>query len=237
MGYDRKEEKDEGKLFKGIAFGYFDGETDYNHGSGEADSATVGLYATYIGEDGSYRDFIIKYGKLDNELSYGADDGNYYKADYDTYGISADAEYGYRHELDNNYYIEPLAQLSYIYIDDEDYTMKLNGKDGARVSNDDYQSLIGYAGFHYGKQFENNNVAYLRVAVAHEFMGDIDVSARYQDIHVKSDINGDDTWVEYGVGFDAMVKEDTALYGRLQRSTGDVVRTKWHASLGIRYIF
>lgn len=236
VGYDRKEKIDEGKLFTGIAFGYFDGNADYDHGSGESNSATVGLYATYLGANGSFGDFIIKYGNLDNELSYTSESGDSYRADYDTYGFSADAEYGYRYMFDNDYYIEPLAQLSYVYIDDEDYTMNLNGKSGARVSNDSYQSLIGYAGFHYGKKFDDN-VAYLRVAAAHEFMGDIDINAKYQDIKVNSSISGEDTWVEYGVGFDAKVKEDTAVYGRLQRSTGDVIRNKWHVSLGIRYTF
>lgn len=236
VGYDRKQNIDGGKLFTGIAFGYFDGNADYDHGSGESNSATVGMYANYSGNNGSFGDFIVKLGNIDNKLSYTSESGEYYKADYDTYGFSADAEYGYRYEFDNDYYIEPLAQLSYIYIADEEYTMNLNGESGAKVSNDDYQSLIGYAGFHYGKKF-GDNVAYLRVAAAHEFAGDIDVDARYQDIKVNSSISGEDTWVEYGVGFDVKVKEDTAVYGRLQKSTGDVVKNKWHASVGIRYTF
>lgn len=236
VGYDRKQNIDGGKLFTGIAFGYFDGNADYDHGSGESNSATVGMYAAYSGNNGSFGDFIVKLGNIDNKLSYTSENGDYYKADYDTYGFSADAEYGYRYELNNDYYIEPLAQLSYIYIADEEYTMNLNGESGAKVSNDDYQSLIGYAGFHYGKKF-GDNVAYLRVAAAHEFAGDIDVDARYQDIKVNSSISGEDTWVEYGVGFDVKVKEDTAVYGRLQKSTGDVVKNKWHASVGIRYTF
>ena len=236
VGYDRKENIDGGKLFIGIAFGYFDGNADYDHGSGESNSATVGMYATYSGNNGSFGDFIVKLGNIDNKLSYTSESGDYYKADYDTYGFSADAEYGYRYEFDNDYYIEPLAQLSYIYIADEEYTMNLNGESGAKVSNDDYQSLIGYAGFHYGKKF-GDNVAYLRVAAAHEFAGDIDVDARYQDIKVNSSISGEDTWVEYGVGFDVKVKEDTAVYGRLQKSTGDIVKNKWHASVGLRYTF
>ena len=62
--------------------------------------------------------------------------------------------------------------VSYTHLAEE-YTMNLNGESGAKVSNDDYQSLIGYAGFHYGKKF-GDNVAYLRVAAAHEFAGDID---------------------------------------------------------------
>ena len=236
VGYDRKENIDGGKLFTGIAFGYFDGNADYDHGSGESNSATVGMYATYSGNNGSFGDFIVKLGNIDNKLSYTSESGDYYKADYDTYGFSADAEYGYRYEFSNDYYIEPLAQLSYIYIADEEYTMNLNGDSGAKVSNDDYQSLIGYAGFHYGKKF-GDSVAYLRVAAAHEFAGDIDVNAGYQDIKVNSSISGEDTWVEYGVGFDVKVKEDTAVYGRLQKSTGDVVKNKWHASVGIRYTF
>ncbi|MEE1475072.1 autotransporter outer membrane beta-barrel domain-containing protein [Fusobacterium sp.] len=236
VGYDRKNSISDGKLFTGVAFGYFDGNVDYDHGSGESNSATVGAYATYLGRNGAYSDFIVKFGNIDNKLSYSSDNGNYYKADFDTYGLSADAEYGYRYDFNNNYYIEPLAQLSYIYIADEDYTMKLNGQSGAKVSNDDYQSLIGYTGFHYGKKFDDS-VVYLRAVLAHEFAGDIDVKARYENTKVNSSISGEDTWVEYGVGFDVKVKEDTAIYGRVQRTTGDVVKNKWHASVGIRYTF
>lgn len=236
VGYDRKNNISDGKLFTGVAFGYFDGNVDYDHGSGESNSATVGAYATYLGRNGAYSDFIIKFGNIDNKLSYSSDNGNYYKADFDTYGLSADAEYGYRYEFGNNYYIEPLAQLSYIYIADEDYTMKLNGESGAKVSNDDYQSLIGYTGFHYGKKFDDS-VVYLRAVLAHEFAGDIDVDARYGNTKVNSSISGEDTWVEYGVGFDVKVKEDTAIYGRVQSTTGDVVKNKWHASIGLRYTF
>ena len=236
VGYDRKNSISDGKLFTGVAFGYFDGNVDYDHGSGESNSATVGAYATYLGRNGAYSDFIVKFGNIDNKLSYSSDNGNYYKADFDTYGLSADAEYGYRYDFNNNYYIEPLAQLSYIYIADKDYTMKLNGESGAKVSNDDYQSLIGYTGFHYGKKFDDS-VVYLRAVLAHEFAGDIDVNARYENTKVNSSISGEDTWVEYGVGFDVKVKEDTAIYGRVQRTTGDVVKNKWHASVGIRYTF
>jgi outer membrane autotransporter protein len=236
VGYDCKNSISDGKLFTGVAFGYFDGNVDYDHGSGESNSATVGAYATYLGRNGAYSDFIVKFGNIDNKLSYSSDNGNYYKADFDTYGLSADAEYGYRYDFNNNYYIEPLAQLSYIYIADEDYTMKLNGQSGAKVSNDDYQSLIGYTGFHYGKKFDDS-VVYLRAVLAHEFAGDIDVKARYENTKVNSNISGEDTWVEYGVGFDVKVKEDTAIYGRVQRTTGDVVKNKWHASVGIRYTF
>lgn len=236
VGYDHKKDIEKGKLFTGIAFGYFDGNADYDHGSGESNSATVGVYATYSGNNGSFGDFIVKLGNIDNKLSYVSESGDYYKADYDTFGVSADAEYGYRYEFDNGCYIEPLAQLSYIYIADKDYTMNLNGNSGATVSNGNYQSLIGYAGLHYGKKF-GNSIAYLRVALGHEFAGDIDVDARYQDIKVNSSISGKDTWVEYGVGFDVKVKDNIAVYGSLQRTTGDVVKNKWHASAGLRYTF
>ncbi len=93
VGYDRKENIDSGKLFTGIAFGYFDGNADYDHGSGESNSATVGMYAAYSGNNGSFGDFIVKLGNIDNKLSYTSESGDYYKADYDTYGFSADAEY------------------------------------------------------------------------------------------------------------------------------------------------
>ena len=105
------------------------------------------------------------------------------------------------------------------------------------VFNDSYESLIGRAGFQLGKNLGSRDNVYLRLMAAHEFSGDVNVSAQYNDTRVKTELSGGDTWIEYGVGFNRLVREDTALYGRLQRSTGDVVRNKWHASLGLRYTF
>ncbi len=238
VGMDQKTKTEEGKVFTGIAFNYIDGELDSNHGSGESDSAAFGMYAAYMGNNGNFADFIFKYGHIDNELSYHKD-GNTYEADYDTSGVNIDIEFGHHHDFENHedYYIEPLAQLSYIHIEDAEYTMDFNGARGADVFNDSYESLIGRAGFQLGKNLGSRDNVYLRLMAAHEFSGDVNVSAQYNDTRVKTELSGGDTWIEYGVGFNRLVREDTALYGRLQRSTGDVVRNKWHASLGLRYTF
>lgn len=238
VGMDQKTKTEEGKVFTGIAFNYIDGELDSNHGSGESDSAAFGMYAAYMGNNGNFADFIFKYGHIDNELSYHKD-GNTYEADYDTSGVNIDIEFGHHHDFENHedYYIEPLAQLSYIHIEDAEYAMDFNGARGADVFNDSYESLIGRAGFQLGKNLGPRDNIYLRLMAAHEFSGDVNVSAQYNDTRVKTELSGGDTWIEYGVGFNRLVREDTALYGRLQRSTGDVVRNKWHASLGLRYTF
>ena len=46
-----------------------------------------------------------------------------------------------------------------------------------------------------------------------------------------------DTWLEYGVGFNAKLDKNVNLYGELERSTGSEIKTKWRGNLGLRCTF
>lgn len=234
-GYDRQLKLDGGRLFTGAALSYLDGDTASHAGSGDVDSTMFGLYSSYVGEKGHFADFIVKYGHLNNKISY-TEGGNTYSGDYSGNGLNITAEYGYRQNLKNDFYIEPQAEMTYSRIGSGDYTMRMNGGDGARVHNAAYDSLIGRVGFTLGRQYADNNV-YLKLSAAHEFNGDIKTTASYGATTIDSAIDGKDTWLEYGVGFNNKLSKGTDLYGEIERTSGSVVRTKWRANVGLRYSF
>ena len=89
----------------------------------------------------------------------------------------------------------------------------------SRLEQDDYDSLIGRLGVRSGFYFpEKKGNIYARVAVLHDFMGDMEATASkanaagvMQTTHLKEELG--DTWVEYGIGANLQSLEDR-LYVR-----------------------
>lgn len=235
FGFDKQHTLNNGTLVTGVAFSALNGDVDSKHGSGETDSVTTGVYGSWFFNNGHFVDLVAKYGHIDNELKY-TNGLNSYKGDFSSNGISLELEYGYHMAFDKGFFIEPTTELAYTHIESDNYTMKLNGKSGARVENPDYNSFIGRAGFNIGKKYGKNSV-FLKFNAAHEFAGDVKVRASYNNTKVKSEISGEDTWVEYGIGFNMAAGNSTTIYGALQKTTGDVIETDWHGSIGVRYSF
>ena len=103
----------------------------------------------------------------------------------DGYGIAAAGEVGYRIPIGGTAALVPQAQLTYQYLDFDDFT----DPDGVRVSLDDGDSLVG----RLGVAFENSAAigsalvtGYAEANVLHEFLGDNSVTAIAE---------GDDRWV------------------------------------------
>lgn len=234
-GYDWTQRLKSGKLVTGLAVSYLKGDADLAGGSGDITSTMFGVYGSYIGDKGHFADVIAKYGRSKSEFS-SVSELNSYDADYASNGFSISAEYGYRRQLVNNYFIEPQAELTYGYLSGSDYTMQMNGTDGASVHNDAYKSLIGRLGFNIGRQNNDNNI-YLKCSLAHEFSGDVGVTATYGDVSRNSTVETKDTWLEYGIGFNTKVGKDLNLYGEVERTTGSEVKTKWRGNLGVRCSF
>ncbi|WP_455651264.1 autotransporter outer membrane beta-barrel domain-containing protein [Phascolarctobacterium sp.] len=234
-GYDFQNNLKNGRLFTGFTVSHLDGDVSGSRTDGDINSTMFGVYSSYVGDKGHFADLIVKYGRINSDFTTikGTDR---YGADYGSNGFSITTEYGYRQNLKNNFYIEPQAELTYSRIGGSDYTMSLNDKDGAKVSNDAFNSLIGRIGFTAGRQQEQSNV-YAKLSLAREFKGEVATSASYGDVTRSYAGGGSDTWLEYGIGFNAKMSKGTNLYGEIEKTTGSVIRTKWRANMGLRYSF
>lgn len=234
-GYDKATTLKNGRLFTGFAVSHLDGDASGSGIDGDINSTMFGLYGSYAGNRGHFADLIVKYGRVNSDFNTDKN-GNSYDSDYGSNGFSITTEYGYRQNLKDDFYIEPQAELTYSHIGSSDYTMSLNGKEGAAVYNDAFKSLIGRVGFTLGRQQEAGNI-YAKLSLAHEFQGDIATQASYGDVTRNYTTGGSDTWVEYGIGFNNKLSKGTNLYGEIERTTGSIVKTKWRANLGLRYSF
>lgn len=234
-GYDYQNNLKNGRLFTGFTVSHLDGDVSGNHTDGDINSTLFGFYGSYVGDKGHFADLIVKYGRINSDFTTikGSDR---YASDYGSNGFSITTEYGYRQNLKNNFYIEPQAELTYSRIGGSDYTMALNDKDGAKVNNDAFNSLIGRVGFTVGRQQEQSNI-YAKLSLAREFKGEVATRASYGAVTRSYESGGSDTWLEYGIGFNAKMSKGTNLYGEIEKTTGSVIRTKWRANLGVRYSF
>ena len=94
-----------------------------------------------------------------------------------------------------------------------------SASNGAKVSQDDFQSLVGRFGARVGANFaQNKGSLYLHAPVNHDFLGDVDGTARA------------------GARTESL-DADLNFYGTLERSHGNDYTDSYRYSVGMRYVF
>lgn len=84
FGYDYSLPTEAGKVVLGGAVDYMNGDTTYKAIDGDGGTDRVGLtfYSTYMGNNGSYADFVLRAGRLDNDYTMTTAAGVALSADY-----------------------------------------------------------------------------------------------------------------------------------------------------------
>ena len=98
LGYDKLFLRDDGQERLGLAFDYMKGSTSYDDIAGKGNNSRKGiwLYDTWIGDDGHYSDYILKWGHLENDFEvFDTEKLNLIKGNYDNDVFSTSVEYGY----------------------------------------------------------------------------------------------------------------------------------------------
>lgn len=228
LGYDEKLSTNN-HWTVGAAISYTDGQSSFENGSGENTNKGLSLYGSYLGDNGEYVDLIAKYARLNNEFDVLGGVG---KGDYSTNGYSFSAEFGKRNQLSNDFYIEPQVELTYGTVSDVDFITQ----NGANVSQDSIDSLVGRIGFMAGKNIKNGNV-YLRASYLYDFDGETNVTFSNAGISesFSEDLGGG--WFEFGVGTNINLSDATYLYFDIEKTTGGEVDTNWQWNAGVRYSF
>lgn len=189
---------DIGSGFKlGGAFSYTDGSSTFDMGESDAYMYGVALYGTWLADSGLFVDVIGKYSRLENEFTSGT-----MKGEFDNNAMSLAVETGWHYALNELGFVEPSVGVTYGRIMGDDFV----AHNGVKIEQDDYDSLIGRLGVRSGFYFpQKKGNIYARVAVLHDFMGDMEATASkanaagvMQTTHLKEELG--DTWVEYGIG-------------------------------------
>ena len=239
LGYDQKQDCDNGERRVGFAVDYMHGDTGYSDiaGKGEIDRYGLWLYDTWMGNKGHYVDYVAKWGHLDNEFEIYNSRGPV-TGDYTNNVFSISAEYGRKKDMGNDWYIEPQAQLQLARVTGADYVTS----QGTKVSVDGINSLIGRAGFRLGKDFgeEKQSTVYIKADILHEFLGDQDIRAldsttngNWQTVSYENE----GTWYDVGFGFATMMSKNSYAFLDLEKSFGNDNDETYQINVGMQWSF
>lgn len=228
IGYDEKLSTDPNWTV-GMFLTRTEGNSTFRTGSAENNHTGVGVYGSYLKDDGSFIDLVAKYARIDSDFNANGGVGS---GDYNTNGYSISAEYGKRFEQGNGFWIEPQVELTYGTVGAVDYTTS----NGAKVRQEGMDSLVGRVGFSLGKDIKAGNI-YARASYLYDFDGETEVTMSHSGISdvYEQDLGGG--WFEVGLGANINLSDATHLYFDVEKTYGGDVATPWQWSAGMRWTF
>lgn len=235
IGFDKDIKQDWfERWLAGVYGGYSDARQKFDRaGRADSDTYSLGLYSTIEAANGVYLDLVGTYFHHKQKVTSYLPMGWAVKGDYDADSWSFSAETGRRWTFDNNWFVEPQLQLSYMLIDDIDYRTNFN----TRVQGRNADSFLGRIGVMSGKRFDDvldfPFEAFVRFSVLEEFKGEAKVLVA--DYQFDEDVS--DTMFRLGVGVSAELSEKFSLHANLATIWGDKISVPVEGNLGLRYSF
>ncbi|QRY77438.1 autotransporter outer membrane beta-barrel domain-containing protein [Pseudomonas sp. PDNC002] len=235
LGVDRRVPVSSGDLFVGAMLGHTEADQSFDEGSGGARNTHVGIYGTWLHENGFYIDAVLKAARLKNNFSVSDTQGNRVKSSGHSTGYSASLEAGKRFSLhrekDSQWFVEPQAQL--VYTDQGGFSSRASN--GLKIHYDDYDSLLARAGGIVGYELSNakhKSEVYLKGGYVRELMAD-DIGYRVNGTPKQSsDFSGG--WREAAVGISTRLEGGHSLFMEVGYRDGDNFDQN-HANVGYRF--
>ena len=218
----------------GVYGGYSDARQKFDRaGRADADTYSLGVYSTIENQNGYYLDLVGTYfwhkQKITSYLPMGWD----VKGDYDVESWNVSAEVGKRWNLQNNWFLEPQLQVSYMNIDDVSYRTNFNTSVDAKRAD----SVLARAGLMTGKKFEDvldfPFETFVRFSVLQGFNSETKV--KVADYTFNEDISN--TMYRIGAGINADVSDKISLHMNLATTWGEKVDIPLEGNFGLRYSF
>lgn len=236
MGYDEKQDCDNGERRVGFAIDYMDGKAEYSGIAGDGDVKRYGLwlYDTWMGDKGHYADYVAKWGHLKNDFDIMArSTGEKITGDYSNNVFSVSAEYGRKKDIGNNWYFEPQAQLQLARVTGASYTTSQN----TDVTLDGINSLIGRAGFRLGRDVNERSTVYVKADLLHEFLGDQTITATDVTGTLREEYENKGTWYDVGFGFATALGKDSYAFMDFEKSFGNDNDETYQINAGVQWTF
>ena len=236
MGYDVKQDCDNGERRVGMAIDYMDGKAEYTGIAGDGDVKRYGLwlYDTWLSDKGHYTDYVLKWGHLENDFDIMArTTGEKITGDYSNNVFSASAEYGKKNDMGGGWYFEPQAQLQFARVTGADYVTSQDTK----VSLDGINSLIGRAGFRLGRDLNENSTVYIKADLLHEFLGDQDITATDITGTLREEYENEGTWYDVGFGFATAMGKNSYAFMDFEKSFGNDNDETYQINAGVQWTF
>lgn len=233
VGYDHKV----GEWQIGFMGSYAKGDTDLANGDGTVKATAGGVYGTWQNGKGHYLDLLAKIGKVSSDsTSYGGTIPQSLTGDFSSTAIGVSAQYGYRKQLKNDTFIEPMIRASYVHLGGDDYSV-VTRDNTMSVSNDGFNTFQLRGGVLIGKNLGNDSNVYAKFAVLHHFGGSVDthIYADGRTNYFSDDISG--TGFEYGIGTNYKLNKKSTIYADIERISGGSITRTWGINAGYKYVF
>lgn len=231
-GGDKMTELENGYLWSGVVAGYSHSSLKMDKNDGTINSYSLGVYTTWQHKSGIYVDGVVKANHFRSDYDASFNEGKT-SANSNTSGIGFSVETGKYFEKEN-YFIEPYAMVAAFRGQGADYRYS----NEMSIKADAARSFSGELGATFGKNFVLENGTqikpYIRVALNHEFLKNGDVELNKQGKRT-NDMSG--TTGKYGIGVDAKLNDNWAIYGEFNYANGSKQETPYSGFLGVNYRF
>lgn len=212
----------------GLAGSFTYGDGDHKRGSSEMEGVAVAGYGVWMADNGMFADVIARLGSFDTDVNLAG-----YKGSIDSVVASLSGEFGWRFDIYDQFYVEPQLELAYTYVDGDKFSLG-----SARYDVDGTDSLIGRAGVSAGWKLPGEmGDVYARASVVQQFLGDAKISGWNGGAMNVYEIDGEDTWFEYGIGTNLRLTESASVWADLERTEGAQIDEEWRGTVGLRYSF
>jgi outer membrane autotransporter protein len=235
VGFDKAREGDfhNGTMYYGLLLGRSNADATYATGHGDLTGTSLGAYASWTGHNGRYLDLAARMTKIENDYRFhDSDSAN--TARYNSWASGLSAQYGYRRDLPNDWYVEPQAGLAIGTIDRVSYTLP----NQLTVNQTADRPVVGRLGMTVGKDFgdeQHRGHAYAKITALHDF-GSSKLEARYSgDREALRTGTDQDTWLEFNLGARLQTARDSTAFLEVSQSTGGNVRKDWQINGGLSW--
>lgn len=235
MGVDRRLDGQDGRFYVGAAAGTSKGDVDYSVGTGDVRSYHLGVYGTYMANNGFYVDGIVKYMHMKNEFNTVTGGGLGVDGSGNTNGFSIGVETGKRFYLENadtGWYLEPQGQLTYSYQN----SASVHASNGLQTKLGSYDSTLGRASIIAGYSISkgrNPVDVYLKTGYIREFSGKTHYTFNGAD-RESYDFGGG--WWDNGIGLNMQINDRHNLFMDATYAKGSRFDQK-QFNIGYRYSF
>lgn len=240
VGYDKEVSTADSRKIVGIAFDYTHADTDLTgiSGSGSNDRYALTLYYSVLADCGGYADFTAKIGRLGSDYDLHNQAGQKIGSSFwqTFYGVSA--EFGWRYDLNDTFFIEPQTQLQIIRIEGDQF--ETDGGIKAQIA--DTNSVIGRIGLRAGSTFtlgsaEQKSTAYVFADILREFKGDYAFAAAGHSTAGDFTHSGKETWYDAGIGTNVALSSNVNFRLNAKYIFGGVFESSRQIDAAIHFAF
>ncbi len=202
--------------------------------NGDAHSEGVNIYASYLKDNGAYADFVLSVDRYHQSIDTNMLNGASVDGDYHNWGFGLSVELGHQFDFAKTWFVEPQAQLSYYYLEGDEFRLS----NGMKIDQSNFDGLTARLGVASGKTFFAPDGAYkgqvyARLGVKHELLGDQTI--KVNDIKFEDDLLG--TRVYYGLGVDWILTDNLKFFGHVERENGSDYTKEFDFNVGVKYSF